>query len=206
MRLQTRVLVILFIAACFLSTSCDRNTEAFVPGEKPSAPDLARIFPDSDPSAERAGAGAPVMPPNAPQRGNLQPPAPAPVQQAQAASQASGAAGATISGTISVSLPLQGSVPPGGMLFVIARSAGVTRGPPLAVLRVPAPSFPLAFEIGPQNVMIPQMRFEGDIDITARVDGDGNAMTKLPGDLSGQTAKPNQPGATGVSIVLDQKL
>jgi hypothetical protein len=76
----------------------------------------------------------------------------------------------------------------------------------MAVLRIPNPTFPLKFEIGPQNVMMPSMRFQGDIEITARVDGDGNAMTKLPGDLSGQTGKPETPGATGVRIVLDQKL
>ncbi len=76
----------------------------------------------------------------------------------------------------------------------------------MAVIRIPSPSFPLQFEIGPQNVMIPSMRFQGEIEITARVDGDGNAMTKLRGDLSGQTGTPESPGATGVRIVLDRKL
>ena len=109
-------------------------------------------------------------------------------------------------GTITLVLPLQGSVPPDALLFVIARAAGATGGPPMAVLRVANPKFPFDFEIGPKNVMIPRMRFEGDIDITARVDGDGNAMTKLAGDLSGQSQKPERPGATGVTIVLDQKL
>jgi hypothetical protein len=92
------------------------------------------------------------------------------------------------------------------MLFVIARAAGVRAGPPMAVLRVPSPSFPMEFEIGPANVMIPSMRFQGDIGITARLDSDGNAMTKLPGDLEGATAESHQPGARGVVIVLDQKL
>jgi hypothetical protein len=92
------------------------------------------------------------------------------------------------------------------MLFIIARAAGVRGGPPMAVLRVPSPRFPMDFEIGPANVMIPSMRFEGDIGITARLDSDGNAMTKLPGDLEGATRESHRPGDTGVAIVLDQKL
>ena len=178
--------------------ACDRNTEAFIEGEKPRSPDLARIFPESDPSVRRPGE-APLMP-AAPQRGA------APVRrQAPASVQPSGS-GDTISGTISVAPEFRGSVPAQGLLFVIARAAGVRAGPPLAVLRIPNPSFPVEFEIGPQNVMIPSMRFEGDIDITARVDGDGNAMTRLAGDLSGGTTKPHSPRSTGVRIVLDQKL
>jgi hypothetical protein len=192
----------LMLAAFGHLAACDRNTEAFAPGEEPRPPDLARIFPESDPSAVRPGGAAPPMPAASP-RGNLEPaPAPAPAQLAQAQP----TAGDTISGTIRLDPALEGSVPPGALLFVIARGAGVAAGPPMAVLRVPDPQFPMSFEIGPGNVMVPGMRFSGDIDLLARVDGDGNAMTKLPGDLSGQTREPHRPGATGVSIVLDQKL
>ncbi len=206
---RTLVPLLLMVVSSFaLTVACDRNTEAFVEGEKPRAPDLARIFPESE------GAGPGLAPPNsvpdsAPrgaQRGNL-PPSRAEVPQrgappvvAQAPSEA-----ATISGTISVDSSLAGDVPSQGMLFVIARPFGVNAGPPMAVLRVPSPSFPLRFEIGPDNVMIPSMRFEGNIGISARLDGDGNAMTKLPGDLSGATTQPLQPGAADVEIVLDQK-
>ncbi len=178
--------------------ACDRNTEAFIEGEKPRSPDLARIFPESDPSARRPQLAAQL--PAAPRRG------PPPVQRQAPASPPLPASGDTISGTITVAPEFEGSVPAQGLLFVIARAAGVRAGPPMAVLRIPNPSFPLEFEIGPQNVMIPSMRFEGDIDITARVDGDGNAMTRLAGDLSGGTTKPHSPRSTGVRIVLDQKL
>lgn len=187
-------LAVLLCAGVAFLPACDRNTEPFVEGEKPRAPDLARIFPESDPSVPRPGVAPPL--PSAPQRG-------APPVRRQAASSA--AAGA-ISGTISVAPEVQGSQPAQGLLFVIARAAGVRAGPPMAVLRIPNPSFPLEFEIGPENVMIPSMRFEGEIDITARLDGDGNAMTRQPGDLSGSSVKPHGPGTTGVRIALDQKL
>jgi hypothetical protein len=54
--------------------------------------------------------------------------------------------------------------------------------------------------------MIPTLQFEGEIKLTARLDSDGNAMTKLPGDLVGAVAAPLVPGASGVVLVLDQKL
>ena len=195
-------LALLALGTIFLLSStaaCDRNTEKFVAGEKPRPPDLARIFPEEDPSAQRAGE-APQMP-AAPGGG-------APPMAGRMPAPAGGgpsAEGGNISGTITVAPALEGSLPAGAMLFVIARPAGVTGGPPLAVLRIPSPHFPLPFEIGPANVMIPSMRFQGDIEITARLDSDGNAMTRTPGDLSGATRETHRPGATGVSIVLDQK-
>jgi hypothetical protein len=66
--------------------------------------------------------------------------------------------------------------------------------------------FPVDFEIGPENVMIPTMRFEGDLTLTARLDSDGNAMTRLPGDLQGSLAESVQPGSAGVEIRLDQRI
>ena len=90
------------------------------------------------------------------------------------------------------------------MLFIIARSRPT--GPPLAVLRVPNPSFPLAFAIGQAQVMIPGLQFSGEIQLSARLDSDGNAITKLPGDLVGAIQKSLVPGSSGIVLVLDRKL
>ena len=100
---------------------------------------------------------------------------------------------------------LAGEVPGDGVLFVIARKAGVQGGPPLAVVRTPGPAFPAQFEIGQANVMIPGLRFEGPLVLTARLDVDGNAMTRTAGDFQGAVADPVEPGAA-VEIVLDQRL
>jgi hypothetical protein len=94
--------------------------------------------------------------------------------------------------------------PDAGVLFVIARSQGAQGGPPLAVLRIPDPEFPLEFSIGPENVMIPSMRFEGAISVSARLDADGNAMTRGSGDISSQVEEPLAPGATGVTLHLTE--
>jgi hypothetical protein len=87
-----------------------------------------------------------------------------------------------------------------GVLFVIARSGGA--GPPLAVRRLDPSKFPIEFTIGPSDVMIQGRPFAGPITLTARLDGDGNAMTREPTDLSGGVEGPIQPGASNVEIVL----
>jgi hypothetical protein len=52
--------------------------------------------------------------------------------------------------------------------------------------------------------MIQAMPFAGPVELTARIDGDGNATSRSPGDLTGTApGGPVQPGATGVVIVLD---
>lgn len=175
------------IALLLLALGCDRNIEPFVPGEEPQEPDLARIFPDT--------SGA-------------QPPAPVTPAQPPSAAEMAGAApgGTPISGVITLAPELADQVPPGAVLFLVARGAGTRGGPPLAVQRLTVSEFPIEFEIGPGDVMIPSMRFEGQISLSARIDLDGNAVSRQPGDLQGASAAPVAPGATGVSIVIDEQL
>ena len=114
------------------------------------------------------------------------------------------ATSAAIEGTLELSPDLAGRVPPGAVLFVIARTA--QRGPPLAVVRVTDPTFPLQFSIGPGDRMIQSMPFAGEILLSARVDADGDAMTKSPGDLRGASDIPNAPGDRGVALLIDEVL
>lgn len=185
---------ILLAAFASLAIHCDRGIEPFDPNEEPVAPNLARIYPDG---AKRAagpmGGGMPSARPAA-----------RPAAAPPAASPAGSGSGETISGVIEIDDALNASRPAQGMLFIIARSQPT--GPPLAVLRIPTPSFPHVFEIGQAQVMIPSLRFAGEIQLSARLDSDGDAMTKLPGDLTGEMANPLVPGATGIVLVLNQKL
>jgi hypothetical protein len=89
-----------------------------------------------------------------------------------------------------------------GVLFVIARSEG--GGPPLAVKRLPIGPFPLAFEIGPADVMIAGRPFSGPITLSARVDRDGNPMTRDPGDALATLPAPVEPGARDVELRLER--
>ncbi|MBW2541721.1 MAG: hypothetical protein JRF15_06490 [Deltaproteobacteria bacterium] len=117
---------------------------------------------------------------------------------------ATGSGSGPIEGTIELAPDLAGRVPRGATLFVIARTAPV--GPPLAVLRIPNPSFPHAFSIGPDDRMIESMPFAGEIRISVRVDGDGNVMSRNPGDLQGESEAPSAPGDRGVKLLIDTLL
>ena len=92
------------------------------------------------------------------------------------------------------------AAPAGGVLFVIARVRPA--GPPLAVVRLPAGPFPIDFEIGPGDVMIPGMPFAGDIQLTARIDADGDPLTRSPEDLNGGLDKAVRPGGAEVELTL----
>jgi hypothetical protein len=114
------------------------------------------------------------------------------------------ATSAAIEGMLELAPDLAGRVPPGAVLFVIARTA--PSGPPLAVVRVATPTFPAKFSIGPEDRMIQSMPFAGEIRISARIDADGNAMTRDPGDLHGAVENPNAPGDRGVALLIDEVL
>ena len=101
----------------------------------------------------------------------------------------------TIRGTIQAPAGAAGAV-----LFLFVREAGATGGPPLAVQRIPSPTFPLEFAIGPQDAMVASGPFPERVTIEARLDGDGNAMTEEPGDPSART--DTAPGASGVALAL----
>jgi hypothetical protein len=169
--------------------ACDRHIEPFDPSEEPREPDLSRIFPAG---AEGQGvqAGAPLeLPPPPAMRG-------APALAAES--------GAPIRGTLSLAPELEGELPSGAVLFLIARTGA--GGPPLAVKRIEAPRFPLDFEIGPADRMIQSVPFAGPVRLSARLDSDGNATSRTPGDLQGAASEAVEPGATGVSIVLAEKI
>lgn len=175
-----------------LVLACDRKIERYDPSEKPSPPDLAKIFP---PGAERSEMGAPAA------AGGGPPPAPgmpsSGVQEAATSAE-------PVRGRVVLDPALAGRVPPHATLFVIARRGN--GGPPLAVKRVTDPTLPYEFEIGPDDRMIRQMPFAGPLQLTARLDADGNATTRTAGDLQGSARDPANPGDANVEIVIDQAL
>src|SRR5262252_8374932 len=81
---------------------------------------------------------------------------------------------------------LEGGEARGAVLFLIARTPD-TPGPPLAVKRLPVGPFPLEFAIGPEDEMIKGRPWVGPISLTARVDKDGDPLTRDPDDYSAET-------------------
>jgi hypothetical protein len=188
--------------ALALAAACDRNIEPFQPGEESSQPDLARIFPGPPPGQAEMGAANSRT---APAGTGLVPRQAVPPSRAEAGQPAGSGAAAPIEGRIELAPNLVSARPAGGVLFVIARPEGTRGGPPLAVLRIDSPNFPVSFRIGPDDVMIPSMQFAGPISLTARLDADGNAMTRGAGDISGAVSEALTPGTTGVTLVLSER-
>ena len=144
-----------------LAGGCDRRIEPYDPDEKVEAPDLSRIFPAG---AERAAQAPGEAPP--PTRG-----APPPGARGATPPGATAAsAGPPVRGTIRVAPELADRVPRDAVLFLIARAQ--RPGPPVAVKRIPAPRFPLDFELGPDDRMIAAVPFVGPLMLSARVDAD----------------------------------
>jgi cytochrome c-type biogenesis protein CcmH len=175
----------LCLGACALALACDRKIEPLDPNETPREPELSRIFPAGADRAAAAEGAAPEAPAG-PAGGRAAPPV--------------AAAGAPVRGTVELAPGLAERVPPGAVLFLIARREG--GGPPLAVRRIDAPRFPLEFELGPDDRMIESMPFAGPLRLSARLDADGNATTRAAGDLEGAAPAPVEPGATGVRIAI----
>lgn len=179
---------------CVVQFACDRNIEPYVPGEEPRQPDLSRIFPaGAEQQARRAAPGE--LPPQPRPRG-------APPVEADA--RANLAKAEPIRGEVRVAEALRERLRPDAVLFIIARVG--TAGPPLAVKRIRSPRFPLQFSIGPDDRMIATLPFQGALQLTARLDGDGDAISRDPGDLQGRADGTYPPGASNVTIVLDEAL
>jgi hypothetical protein len=110
----------------------------------------------------------------------------------------------TISGTIVLPAANRARVARGDVIFLAARRASGLQGPGsmLAVQKLVAGAFPMAFSISSHDAMIPGVPFEGRVSITARVDKDGEALTRLKGDVFGQVSNV-EVGARHVIISLD---
>jgi cytochrome c-type biogenesis protein CcmH len=129
-------------------------------------------------------------------------------QRSQAASSAPAAPSKPspqITGKISIDPKLKANLDPNAALFIIARPAGGAAGPPLAVKKIDRPTFPLNYTLGQENVMMQGTPFTGKINITVRVDKDGNPSTRGPGDMTGEYKKnPAEVGSKNVDILIDQ--
>lgn len=90
-----------------------------------------------------------------------------------AAPQMRAASGREVSGTITFA----GAPPPGAILFITARAAGQTSGPPAAAKRMQVSTFPVEFSLTDADSMMGQPLPER-MRIDARLDRDGDPLTK----------------------------
>jgi hypothetical protein len=135
------------------------------------------------------------------------PPTPvAPVTGPPGAGTSGTPAGGTLSGRITLASERKGDVTPNDVVYLIARRIPdnpTARGSLVAVKRLSASSFPIEFTLGPGDMMFKNGAFEGDLTLAARVDKDGDPMTRRKGDVFGTVTRV-KVGATGVEVKLDQ--
>jgi len=184
--MNTRFLVL--VIALLATEGCDRRVEDFVPGEKPQTPELTKIFPAGADRAARPAAGLGSMPGRAAPPGRGAPP----VEELAA----------PIEGTIELAPELAGSVPPNAVMFLMAH--GEAGGPLVAAQRIAVQRFPIAFSIGSADHMMAAGSFAGALRISARIDTDGDAATRDPGDLLGSSVQSHQPGDRGVVVLISE--
>ena len=109
-----------------------------------------------------------------------------------------------LKGEIRLSSKLKNKVNAGDVIYIIARSADQP-GPPLAVRRLTSSTWPLAFSLDSRDAMMAGTQLAGKVTVSVRVDKDGDAMTKNPGDIVGSSA-PLTPPDDKVVINLDKTL
>ena len=110
--------------------------------------------------------------------------------------------GSSVSGTIKIAPALKGKELKIPVVFIIAR--GENPGPPVAVAKISNPRFPLPFTLSDRHVMMQGQRLQGKLRITVRLDSDGSAGPRQPGDLEGKTAGTVSVGDSGVIITVDK--
>lgn len=153
-------------------------------------------------------AAVPPLGSGAPQPGAVPPapPAAAPAPAAPGTTAGEKAAtGGSITGEI-VLAPALAKKKPSGTLFLVARRPSdnpSARGTLIAVKKLPATKFPLSFSLSGADMPFQQGAFEGELVLTARIDQDGDPLSRQKGDVFGALPKV-QVGATNVKVALDQ--
>lgn len=94
---------------------------------------------------------------------------------------AAAAGGPSLEITVDIDASAKSRVSSSGVLFVFARAEGVASGPPLAVKRLAATQFPMTISLSAADSMMGQA-LPPKVRLEARLDSDGNAMTKDPSD------------------------
>ncbi len=156
---------------------------------------LARVLPGIRASGSQEAGAAEVGDAHA----AIPPPAAAAEEQSSVRAGGDAAAGG-LAGVIELPPSLASRVKAGAIVFVTVRESGTAGGPPTAVKRLPASSFPLPFVIGPGDSMMGQP-LPARARVEVRVDSDGDPLTRAPDDPSARLDDV-AAGSSGLRLVL----
>ncbi len=109
------------------------------------------------------------------------------------------ATGMGISGRILLSESVD--TPTSGVVFIVARRSKEGGGPPVAAKKVTSPRFPMAFRLNSEDLMMGG-EWPKEVWVEARLDADGNAMTKEQGDVASERLGPLLAGADSIQLVI----
>jgi len=94
-----------------------------------------------------------------------------------------------IAGTITIDAKAKDRVKAGTSVFLIVKRAGADgapSGPPLAVDKLSWSGDGVPFELTDEQAMVAGTELSGDVVVMARYDQDSDALSKEPGDVTGQ--------------------
>lgn len=94
-----------------------------------------------------------------------------------------------IAGTITIDAKAKDRVKAGTSIFLIVKRAGADgapSGPPLAVDKLSWSGDGVPFELTDEQAMVAGTELSGDVVVMARYDQDSDALSKEPGDVTGQ--------------------
>jgi hypothetical protein len=111
--------------------------------------------------------------------------------------------GLVASGTVDVADGVKGSVDSSWVLFVMVRPEG--GGPLYAATKIVNPKFPVSFKMTDADLMMGVPTAGESVSVEARLDSDGDAISKSPNDLIGGTIGTVTVGAENVTIFIDKQ-
>jgi len=94
-----------------------------------------------------------------------------------------------VTGMITIDTAAKDRVKPGTPVFLIVKRAGpdgAPSGPPLAVDKLSWTAGGVPFELTEAQAMVAGTDLSGDVVVMARYDQDSDALSKQPGDITGQ--------------------
>ena len=120
-------------------------------------------------------------------------------------------AGGSLSGQISLNAQLKDKVKVGSTLYIIVRrdEGEGKKGMMIAAKKIPVTGpdmFPHSYTITGRDVMMAGTALAGNVRVSARVDQDGDALSKQPGDVTGAAPKAAKVGEKAVNVALDSSI
>ena len=107
-----------------------------------------------------------------------------------------------ISGSITVAAHLQARVPKtNSVLFIVVKNSG---GVPVAVRRIVNPQFPVNYQMGPDDLIVPGSYPNGPLTVEVEMNTHGNVGAPAKGDLRGTHPDKVSSGERRVHVVIDR--